>query len=64
MKENLQEALFVDYFSEIEEIKKAIDNSGRPIRYKILLASQSNLELAISYHPIVIHLVLHGDYDE
>lgn len=34
------------------------------MRYQIFKASSENLEIALSYEPIIVHLVTHGDFDE
>ncbi|CAD8062545.1 unnamed protein product [Paramecium primaurelia] len=60
----IKESLFVDYQSEIDKIVEAIAQSNKPIRYQILNATLNNLVLAINLHPIIIHVISHGDYDE
>ncbi|CAK71904.1 unnamed protein product (macronuclear) [Paramecium tetraurelia] len=55
---------FIDYQSEIDKIVETIKQSNKPIRYQIMNATKSNLELAIKLHPVIIHVISHGDYDE
>lgn len=34
------------------------------MRSKIFKATSENLEIALSYDPIFVHIVTHGDFDE
>ncbi|CAD8078923.1 unnamed protein product [Paramecium sonneborni] len=60
----IRESLFIDYESEIKSIKNVIIRSDQSIKYEIFNASIKNLEKAISLHPLIIHVISHGDFDE
>ncbi|CAD8156461.1 unnamed protein product [Paramecium octaurelia] len=60
----IKASLFLDYQKEIDKIVETIKYSNKPIRYQIMNATKNNLELAIKLHPVIIHVISHGDYDE
>lgn len=58
-----REALFIDYESEINEIAKSIESSGKLIKYQVLQATLSNLDIALSLNPVILHLIINGELD-
>ncbi|CAD8063235.1 unnamed protein product [Paramecium primaurelia] len=59
----IQEAQFIDYQSEISTIENEIKNADKKINYVILNATKDNFDQVLRLNPQVIHLILNGDVD-
>ncbi|CAD8162739.1 unnamed protein product [Paramecium pentaurelia] len=59
----IQEAQFIDYQSEIRTIENEIKNANKKINYQILNATIDNFHYGLRLNPQVIHLILNGDVD-
>ena len=54
----------LDYNTERQSIKDAIDTSKKCVKFKQVLGTMENFKEVVSLKPQILHIICHGDYNK